>query len=89
MELNGRLRCQVSGKEKVDQVLNIVGLLQPQSLFLIRKTLERVKCGGILEIVSDKSKSMDIIAGLCPKKKYRLIARKETRGLFHYTIMKN
>lgn len=78
----------MSSKRKIDQVLNIVGLLQPQSVFLVRKTLEKVKCGGTLEIVSDKSKSMNILTGLCPKNKYQIIGKKEMRGLFHYIILK-
>lgn len=78
----------VSSTEKTDQVLNIVGLLQPQSVFLIRKTIEKIRCGETLEIVSDKKKSLYILADLCLEKKYKIIGKKEIRGLFHYTIMK-
>lgn len=76
-------------QKKIDQVLNVAGLLQPQSVFLINKTFEKIKCGTTLEIVTDKSKATYILAGLCPRKKYSIVEKKEIRGLFHYTIIKN
>lgn len=79
----------MSTKNKIDQVLNIAGLLQPQSIFLVRKTLERVKQGGVLEIVSDNHNSKYILSSACSKSRYKIIERKEVRGLFHYTIIKN
>ena len=79
----------MSDKEKIDQVLNIAGLLQPQSVFLVRKTLERVQDGSVLEIVSDRHNSRNILTGLCPKNKYTIVEKKEVCGLYHYTIKKN
>jgi len=79
----------LSTKIKIDQVLNIAGLLQPQSFFLLRKTLEKIKRGGVLEIVSDQKNSKNIQRSLYPENKYMLIEKKEVHGLFHYTIMKN
>ena len=76
-------------KNKIDQVLNITGLLQPQSFFLVRKTLEKFKQGKVLEIVSDKENSKAILENLCPRKKYQILEQKEIRGLFHFIITKN
>lgn len=76
-------------KNKVNQVLNITGLLQPQSVFIVRKTLERFEQGRVLEIVSDKENSKTILENLCPRKKYQILEQKEIRGLFHFIITKN
>lgn len=77
----------MSTRRKIEQVLNITGLLEPQSIFLVRNTLERINQGGTLEIVSEKN-SMDIPNGLCSGKKYIIFDKKEIHGLFHYKIKK-
>jgi TusA-related sulfurtransferase len=79
----------MSKKRKIDQVLNIVGFLQPQSNFLVSKTLEKVEKGGVVEVISNEKNSMKIMTGLCPKRKYKITETREISGLFHYTIMKN
>lgn len=78
----------MSTKRKIDQVLNIVGLLQPQSSFLVRKTLEKIEKGGAVEVVSNEKNPMNIMTGLCPKRKYKITETREVRGIFHYTIVK-
>jgi TusA-related sulfurtransferase len=79
----------MSIKRKVDQVLNIVGLLQPQSNFLVRKTLENIEIGGAVEVVSNEKNSMKIMTGMCPKRKYKITETREKCGLFHYIIVKS
>ena len=79
----------MSTKRKIDQVLNIVGLLQPQSNFLVRKTLEKIEEGGAVEVVSNEKNSMNIMTGLSPKRKYKIAETREIRGLFHYIIVKS
>jgi TusA-related sulfurtransferase len=79
----------MSIKRKVDQVLNIVGLLQPQSNFLVKKTLEKIDIGGAVEVVSNEKNSMNIMTGLCTKRKYKITETREICGLFHYIIVKN
>ncbi|GAB4333730.1 MAG: hypothetical protein Kow0089_02550 [Desulfobulbaceae bacterium] len=74
---------------KADQVLNIAGILRPQSLFLVRKTLERIGPGKTLEIISDEKNAREILAGICPRKRYKLLEKKITGGLFHYIVLKN
>ena len=76
-------------KRKIEQVLNIVGLLQPQSSFLVKKTLEKIEEGGAVEVVSNEKNSMNIMTGLCPKRKYKIAETREIRGLFHYIIVKS
>ena len=76
-------------KSKIDQVLNIAGLLQPQSVFLVNKTLQRFKQGEVVEIVCDKKNSKTILANLCPRKKYKIMEQKEMCGFSHLIIMKN
>lgn len=77
----------VTHKRKIDQVLNVAGLLQPQSVFLIRRTLEKVKSGETLEIVTDKRKSAYFFTTLSPK--YKIVEKKEMRGFYHYIITRN
>ena len=79
----------MSIKRKVDQVLNIVGLLQPQSNFLVRKTLEKIDIGGAVEVVSNEKNYMNLMTGLCTKRKYKITETREIHGLFHYIIVKN
>ena len=78
----------MSTKRKIDQVLNIVGLLQPQSNFLVSKTLEKVEKGGTLEVISNEKDSKNIITGLCPKRKYKITETRKVGGLFYYIIVK-
>jgi len=78
----------VATKIKIDQVLNVVGLLQPQSNFLVTKTLEKVAEGGTVEVISNEKNSMNIITGLCPKGKYTITETRKVHGLFHYIIVK-
>jgi len=83
------LEKHVTSNIKIDQVLNITGLQQPQSSFLVSKTLEKVHSGGVLEIISDSKHSRNILRSICPKSRYSILEKKEIRGLFHYTIKKN
>lgn len=78
----------MSAKRKIDQVLNVVGLLQPQSNFLVTKTLEKVAAGRTVEVISNEKNSMNIISGLCHKGKYTITETRKIHGLFHYIIMK-
>ena len=78
----------MSTKRKIDQVLNIVGLLQPQSNFLVSKTLDKIEKGGTVEVISNEKNYMNITTGMCPKGKYEIVETKKIRGHFHYTILK-
>jgi len=78
----------MSTKRKIDQVLNVVGLLQPQSNFLVSKTLEKGGEGRTVEVISNEKNSMNIMTGLCSKGKYKITEKREVHGLFHYIIVK-
>lgn len=75
--------------KNIDQVINIAGLLQPQSTFLVSKTLERVGRGGVVEIVTDNRNSGTLLHELGQKNKFKIIGRQEVLGFFHFTIVKN
>jgi TusA-related sulfurtransferase len=76
-------------KIHVDKVLNLSGLQTPQSIFLITKTLEKVKQGGLLEIVSREKAIIRDIPTLFDGTSCKIIEIKEKHGLVHYTIIKN
>ena len=78
----------MSTKRKIDQVLNVVGLLQPQSNFLVSKTLEKSEEGRAVEVISSEKNFMNIMTGLYPKGKYKITETREVHGLFHYIIVK-
>jgi TusA-related sulfurtransferase len=78
----------MSTKRKIDQVLNVVGLLQPQFSFLVSKTLDKIEEGRTVEVISNEKNSNDIITGLCPKEKYKITETRKVHGLFHYIIVK-
>jgi len=73
---------------KIDKVLNISGLQQPQSMFLITKTLEKVQPGDLLEIVSPEKRLMENIPQEFEDISYRIVEVREKNGLVYYTIVK-
>ncbi len=73
---------------KIDKVLNISGLQQPQSMFLITKTLEKVQPGDLLEIVSPEKRLMENIPQEFEDISYRIVEVREKNGLVYYTIAK-
>jgi TusA-related sulfurtransferase len=74
--------------KKIDKILNLDGLQPPQSIFLIRKTLEKVEQGGTVEIVSREKEILQGIPRLFENTSYALVEIKQEHGLVHYTIIK-
>ncbi len=75
-------------KIQVDKILNVSGLIPPQSNFLISKTLEEVQQGAVLEIISREKKTLQFIPRLCRDCSCRILASREVNGLIYYTVIK-
>jgi len=78
----------MASKIQVDKILNVSGLIPPQSNFLIAKTLEEVQQGSVLEIISRERKTMRFIPQLCRDSSCRILETREMNGLLHYTVIK-
>ena len=78
----------VAHKIHIDKVLNISGLIPPQSNFLITKTLEKIQQGCTLEIVSREKKILQFIPQLCESSSCKVIETRVENGLLHCTVAK-
>lgn len=73
---------------KIDKVLNVSDLRVPQSIFLITKTLEKVKPGSLLQVVSREKTLLENMSGEYGNRSYGIVEVEEKQGVVYLTIVK-
>lgn len=75
-------------EKRIHQVVNVVGLNQPQSGFLVANALEKLEPGGIIEIITNEKDFSNLVYPVWRQKKYAVTGTREAQGNFCYTVVK-
>lgn len=74
--------------KRIHQVVNVVGLAQPQSGFLVANALDKLEPGGIIEIITSERDFSNLVFPVWRQKKYAVTETREAQGNFCYTVLK-
>lgn len=74
--------------KRIDQVVNVVGLFQPQAGFLVTNALERLEQGCTMEVITNEKDFSNLLPPQQDQTKYSVTESGEVFGNFYYTILK-
>jgi tRNA 2-thiouridine synthesizing protein A len=75
-------------KEKIDQVLDVQGLLCPMPTVMTGKTLKEMQKGKSLQVITNDVTTKKTIPPLCDQEGCELLDLTEKEGLLYFTIRK-
>ena len=75
-------------KPIIDRVLDTRGLLCPQPTVMTMNTLNEMKPGQVLEVISNDENAKEAIPSLCADKGCKMFSMTENDGLIHFIIIK-
>ena len=75
-------------KQKIDQILDVQGLLCPVPTVMTSKTMKEMKKGKALQVITNDITTKESIPSLCSQEGYNLLELKEKEGLLYFTIRK-
>ncbi len=75
-------------KEKIDQVLDVRGLLCPMPTVMTSKTLKEMEKGKSLKVITNDATTKDTIPPLCAQEGYKVLDFSEEEGLYYFTLKK-
>lgn len=73
---------------KVDHVVDTKGLNCPMPVLKVKKALDSLKTGEVLEVITTDPGAREDIPALIRRLKQELIATKEDRGIVYFYIRK-